>query len=94
MAEEQKAVQSALLFKKISALCDRCAVETMPHSEHHGDSMPEKAKYIVRTGAFEPWGNVILLFGRRRLAEWFKKPGTVVHAGFLRVARRSTAEKN
>jgi D-ribose pyranase len=72
VAEEQKQYNPPL-FKKISALCDRCAVETMPHSDIMA-TMPEKAKYIVRTGAFEPWGNVILYSGVDA-PEWFKKPG-------------------
>ena len=38
--------------------------------------MPARAKYIVRTGAFEPWGNVILRSGVDAPI-WFQKPGTI-----------------
>jgi D-ribose pyranase len=61
VAEEQKAY-NPLLFEKVTALCDRCEVTTLPHAELIA-SMPSKAKYIVRTGAFEPWGNVVLRSG-------------------------------
>ena len=34
------------------------------------------AKCIVRTGAFDPWGN-ILLYSGVDVPRWFEKPGTV-----------------
>ena len=37
--------------------------------------MAAKAKFIIRTGAFEPWGNVILRSGVDAPV-WFQKPGT------------------
>lgn len=36
-----------------------------------------QAKFIVRTGAFDPWGNVLLYSGVD-VPRWFSKPGTVV----------------
>ncbi len=38
--------------------------------------MAAKAKVIVRTGAFDPWGN-ILLYSGVEVPDWFDKPGTV-----------------
>ncbi len=38
--------------------------------------MAAKAKVIVRTGAFDPWGN-ILLYSGVDVPKWFAKPGTV-----------------
>jgi D-ribose pyranase len=35
------------------------------------------AKFIVRSGAFDPWGN-ILLYSGVDVPLWFAKPGTVV----------------
>ncbi len=64
------------LFAKVKGLCDRCAVETIPHDELI-TVYPAKAKFIVRTGAFEPWGNVILRSGVDAPI-WFEKPGTKV----------------
>lgn len=75
VAEEQKAFNPPL-FEKIGALCDRCAVTTLPHADLIA-TMPLKAKYIVRTGAFEPWGNVVLRSGVDAPL-WFQKPGTIV----------------
>jgi simple sugar transport system permease protein/D-ribose pyranase len=39
--------------------------------------MAAKAKVIVRTGAFDPWGN-ILLYSGVDIPKWFSKPGTIV----------------
>jgi D-ribose pyranase len=75
VAEEQK-TNNPLLYKKVSELSDRCRVETIPHSQFI-EMMPVRAKYIVRTGAFDPWGNVALRSGVDAPA-WFQKPGTVV----------------
>ena len=75
VAEEQKSF-NPLLFQKVSKLADRCKVETIPHAELIS-TMPARAKYIVRTGAFEPWGNVVLRSGVDAPV-WFQKPGTVV----------------
>jgi len=38
--------------------------------------MAGKAKVIVRTGAFDPWGN-ILLYSGVDVPKWFNKPGVV-----------------
>jgi D-ribose pyranase len=38
--------------------------------------MAAKAKVIVRTGAFDPWGN-ILLYSGVDVPAWFSKPGIV-----------------
>jgi len=38
--------------------------------------MAAKAKVIVRTGAFDPWGNIILSSGVD-VPKWFAKPGVV-----------------
>jgi simple sugar transport system permease protein/D-ribose pyranase len=39
--------------------------------------MAAKAKVIVRTGAFDPWGN-ILLYSGVDAPVWFSKPGLKV----------------
>ncbi len=75
VAEEQKAYNPPL-FRKVSELSDRCKVETIPHAELIS-TMPARAKFIVRTGSFEPWGNVILRSGVDAPV-WFQKPGTIV----------------
>jgi D-ribose pyranase len=47
--------------------------ESIPHNQILGE-MASKAKVIVRTGAFDPWGN-ILLYGGVNAPVWFSKPG-------------------
>ncbi len=75
VAEEQKAY-NPLLHAKIVEMCTRCPVETVKH-EQFIKEMPVQAKYIIRTGAFDPWGNVALRSGVDAPI-WFQKPGTIV----------------
>lgn len=59
-------------------LADRFAgaeFTTRPHSEVLGD-LAHEAKAIVRTGAFDPWGNVGLICGVD-VPRWFGTPGVV-----------------
>lgn len=48
---------------------------TLSHEEILGQ-MAAKAKVIVRTGAFDPWGN-ILLYSGVDVPKWFDKPGVI-----------------
>ena len=75
VAEEQ-VENNPELYGKIKTHCDRCGIETIPHAELI-KIYPEKAKYIIRTGAFEPWGNIVLCSGIDAPL-WFEKPGTKV----------------
>ena len=72
VAEEQK-LYNPEHFKAICDMSDRCEVETMPHEEFFNYYLP-CAKYIVRTGDFMPWGNVVLAAGIDA-HKWFQKPG-------------------
>ena len=74
VAEEQRDYNPEH-YKKVVDLCTRCAVTTIPH-EKLIVKYPKEAKYIVRTGGFEPWGNVILYSGVDA-PKWFQKPGTI-----------------
>ena len=74
VAEEQK-LYNPVHFKDVSEVCDKCGIDTMPHSEFFETYLP-KAKYIVRTGSFMPWGNVVLVAGIDA-QKWFQKPGCV-----------------
>jgi len=49
---------------------------TRTHSEVLGE-LASRAKVIVRTGAFEPWGNIGLLCGVD-IPKWFKGDGVIV----------------
>lgn len=72
VAEEQK-IYNPLLFAKVTALSTRCPVTTTPHTEIIG-AFRDAAKYVIRTGSFEPWGNVVLRSGVDAPI-WFQKPG-------------------
>ena len=75
VAEEQR-LYNPVHFENVCRLSDRCPVETVTHEEiiHR---YAKEAKYIVRTGAFEPWGNIVLVSGIDA-AEYFKKEGCIV----------------
>jgi D-ribose pyranose/furanose isomerase RbsD len=49
---------------------------TVPHTEMLG-AVAARAKAIVRTGALDPWGNVLLLSGVD-VPAYFSRPGVVV----------------
>lgn len=72
VAQEQSE-HNPQLFGKICNVCDRCSVDIIPHSEFI-DKMPKAAKVIIRSGSFEPWGNVALTSGVDAPA-WFAKEG-------------------
>lgn len=74
VADEQQKFNSPL-HSQLVKMCDRCKIETMPQTDIIA-TMPKAAKYIVRTGAFEPWGNVILYSGVDAPV-WFQKPGVI-----------------
>lgn len=61
-----------------------------PDSDHafrsHASILSEmapRAKVIVRTGAFDPWGN-ILLYSGVDVPKWFDKPGVVAPPEYAR----------
>ena len=75
VAEEQK-LYNPLHFKGVCKLSDRCEVETVPHTDIIG-KYRDQAKYFIRTGGLEPWGNIVLVSGIDA-PEYFKKEGVVV----------------
>ena len=64
------------LFNAIRHLFPEATLETIPH-EKILTEMPYRAKAIVRTGAFNPWGN-ILLYSGVDVPRWFDKEGVKV----------------
>ena len=64
------------LTKKVKSIFPDSNYEPIPHAQILGE-MASKAKVIVRTGAFDPWGN-ILLYGGVDAPVWFSKPGLKV----------------
>jgi D-ribose pyranase len=68
-------VHNAPLLEKLKRLFPDADFETTTHETILGE-MARKAKVIVRTGAFDPWGN-ILLYSGVDVPAWFSKPGVV-----------------
>ena len=63
------------LFKAVKSIVKRCSVEAVGHERIM--EMGRKAKVIIRTGNFSPWGNIVLVSGIKA-SVWFTKPGVVV----------------
>lgn len=63
------------LLEKVKRIFPDADHETVPHVDILG-GLALKAKVIVRTGAFDPWGN-ILLYSGVAVKDWFSKPGTI-----------------
>jgi D-ribose pyranase len=66
---------NAPLLAKIKRLFAGADFEPMKHETILAE-MAAKAKVIVRTGAFDPWGN-ILLYSGVDVPAWFSKEGVV-----------------
>ena len=64
------------LYDNVEKILSRCPVSTMPYAQFMA-TIPRAAKYIVRTGAFSPYGN-IALSSAVDAPKWFSKPGLVV----------------
>lgn len=75
VAEEQK-LYNPKHYEAVCGLAVHCQVETVPHRELM-DTYLRQAKYIVRTGGFEPWGNIVLASGIDA-NKWFQKEGCIV----------------
>lgn len=73
---EEMAENNPVLTEKVKRLFSACEYGAVPHQEML-TTMPARAKVILRTGAFDPWGN-IALFSGVDVPIWFAKPGTVV----------------
>jgi D-ribose pyranase len=64
------------LKEKVDRIFADAELVTFPHAEILTE-LAAKAKFIVRTGAFDPWGNIILYSGVD-VPKWFAKAGTLV----------------
>ena len=61
------------LLAKVQRIFAGSDFDPVPHQQILTE-MAAKAKVIVRTGAFDPWGN-ILLYSGVDVRKWFSKPG-------------------
>lgn len=64
------------LKQKVDHIFAGAELVTYPHTMILTE-LCNKAKVIVRTGAFDPWGN-ILLYSGVDVPRWFAKSGTIV----------------
>ena len=67
---------NAPLYNSIKEIYSGVEIETHPHEEIL-TSFAKGAKAIIRTGSFEPWGNIVLQSGVD-VPKWFNKEGIVV----------------
>lgn len=75
VAKEQ-ALYNPNLFQKVENTIKSCPITTVAHEEIL-TQIAKQAKFIIRTGSFEPWGNIVLYSGIDA-PEWFKKEGVIV----------------
>lgn len=71
----EMAENNPLLLERVQRIFAGSEYSTLPHEQILGE-MARQAKVIVRTGAFDPWGN-ILLYSGVDVPRWFSKPGTI-----------------
>jgi D-ribose pyranase len=73
---DEMAENNPRLKEKVDRIFAGAELVTFPHSQIL-TGFASTAKFIVRTGAFDPWGN-ILLYSGVDVPKWFTKAGTVV----------------
>lgn len=74
------------LLEKVKRIFPASEHAPIPHMQILNE-MAAKAKVIVRTGAFDPWGN-ILLYSGVDAPIWFSKPGLKVPAQYAEIVER------
>lgn len=78
------------LLEKVKRIFATSEHIPIPH-EQILTEMAAKAKVIVRTGAFDPWGN-ILLYSGVDAPKWFAKPGLKVPEVYAERVRKMKGE--
>ena len=71
-----------VLLDKVKTLFPDADHEMTTHANILG-AMAAQAKVIVRTGAFDPWGNILLWSGVD-VPKWFDKPGVIAPPEYAR----------
>lgn len=82
----EMAENNPVLLRTVQRLFPNSDHEPMPHAQILGE-MAQRAKVIVRTGAFDPWGN-ILLYSGVDAPQWFDKPEVKTPAAYQPVVDR------
>ena len=65
-----------VMYEKVEKTCTRCQIEEIPYDTFMA-TLPQTAKYIVRTGSFEPYADIALI-SAVDAPRWFNRPGVVV----------------
>ena len=86
----EMAENNAPLLEKVRRLYPNSDYAPIPHATILSE-MAHQAKVIVRTGAFDPWGNIILYAGVDA-PRWFDKPGVKTPAAYQSVVDRLRTE--
>jgi D-ribose pyranase len=73
---DEMAANNPRLKEKVDKIFAGSELVTFPHAKILTE-LAGNAKSIVRTGAFDPWGN-IALFSGVDVQKWFTKAGTIV----------------
>lgn len=73
---EEVGTNNPKLYEWLDAHWPAVELRTIPHTEMLADAAA-RAKAVVRTGAFEPWGNVLLTSGVD-VPAWFTSPDVTV----------------
>lgn len=79
VAENQRDYNPAF-HEEVKKIVIRCKVEVVELEKIM--LMGKKAKVIIRTGGFSPWGNIVLVSGVNAPV-WFTKPGVKVPDFYL-----------
>ena len=64
------------LHRELTRIFPGLPVEFVPHADIM-TQLVQRAKIIVRTGAFNPWGNIVL-HSIPDVPKWFEAPGVIV----------------
>jgi D-ribose pyranase len=73
---EGQAAFNPELHNKICSLIKRCDVDIVD-TDLMMDKIRKECKAVVRTGAYQPWGNIILTCGVDA-PKWFNQKGVVI----------------
>lgn len=74
------------MLERVKRIFADSDLSTLPQSKIVTE-MARQAKVIVRTGAFDPWGNVLLYSGID-VPKWFTKPGTIAPDFYARKLKK------
>lgn len=79
------------LLEKVKRIFGDSEHSTVPHKEMLSE-IPHRAKAIVRTGAFDPWGNIALVSGVD-VPHWFTHPDVKVPEYYKERVKEERAEQ-